>query len=402
MTITSKPQIIKLSGAVQHYDWGGKTYIPELTGIENKEDKPFAELWMGDHPGAPATAILPEARIPLNHLFEAAPDWQGKKMAAAFGPRLPYLFKILDVRSMLSIQVHPDKEAAAIGFRQENEAGIPLNAHNRNFKDDNHKPEVMVALTDFWLLHGFRSDKETERILTSISELNFLLPLWKSEGIKAVYRHLMEMPQHEVDVLLAPLGERLSGHLPEDKLHPDFWAWRAMQTFQPATGRFDRGIFSIYLFNLVFLQPGEGIYQGAGIPHAYLEGVNVELMANSDNVFRGGLTTKHIDVPLLLQHLRFDPVIPEALMGTSRSETEIVYRTPAPDFELSCIRLSKEQIYRSESSCGPHILIVLEGSVLVNNTQPFRRGDCFLVPEGLYYEITGQANSVLYKAGLPV
>jgi len=400
MTITSKPQLVKLSGAVQHYDWGGKTYIPQLTGTENAADQPFAELWMGDHSGAPATAFLHEGEIALNDLFKTAPDWLGKKMAAAFGAKLPYLFKILDVHSMLSIQVHPNKAAAVEGFREENEAGIPINAPNRNFKDDNHKPEVMVALSDFWLLHGFRSDEETGRILQSVPELNFLYETWKSSGIKVIYRYLMEMPQEEVDTLLSPLVERLGAKTPADKQHPDFWAWRAIESFRPATGRFDRGIFSIYLFNLVNLQPGEGIYQGAGIPHAYLEGVNVELMANSDNVFRGGLTNKHIDVPLLLQHLHFDPVIPVAIPGLSRSETEMVYPTPAPDFELSCIQLEKDQLYASESVCGPHILIVLEGSVLVNNTQPFRRGDCFLVPEGLRYEMTGEA--VLYKAGLPV
>lgn len=400
MTISSKPQLVKLSGAVQHYDWGGKTYIPELVGTQNAANQPFAELWMGDHPGAPATAFLPEAEVSLHDLFHAAPDWLGKNMVASFGTRLPYLFKILDVHSMLSIQVHPDKAAAVEGFREENKADIPINAPNRNFKDDNHKPEVMAALSDFWLLHGFRSDEETDQILQSVTELNFLYETWKLSGIKVLYRHLMEMPQDEIDERLLPLAERLGANVPNDKHHPDFWAWRAIQAFRPTTGRFDRGIFSIYLFNLVNLKPGEGIYQGAGIPHAYLEGVNVELMANSDNVFRGGLTTKHIDVPLLLQHLHFDPVTPIAIRGTSRSETEMVYPTPAPDFELSCIRLEKDQVHTSESVCGPHILIILEGSVLVNKQQPFRRGECFLVPEGLKYEITGQA--VLYKAGLPV
>lgn len=402
MTITSKPQIIKLTGAVQHYDWGGISFIPELTGIKNPERLPFAELWMGDHPGAPASAILPEASLPLNALFEAAPDWLGKKMIASFGARLPYLFKILDVRSMLSIQVHPEKAAAVMGFQEENEAGIPLNAPSRNFKDDNHKPEVMVALSDFWLLHGFRSEEATAHILSATPELNFLYPIWKAEGIRVVYRYLMEMPQEEVDAKLAPLAARLTTSGSADKNHPDFWALRAIQTFQPATGRFDRGIFSIYLFNLVCLQAGEGIYQGAGIPHAYLEGVNVELMANSDNVFRGGLTTKHIDVPLLLQHLQFDPVTPEVIRGVKRLGAEIGYPTPAPDFDLSCIRLGKDQTHAAESGCGPHILVVLEGSVLVNNTQPFRRGECFLVPEGLHYELKSEADAVLYKAGLPI
>lgn len=393
-----------LEGVVQHYTWGGFHYIPDLLKQENPKREPCAELWLGAHPRGMAQVHRPaEVGLSLQGLIEQNPDAVlGAATAQRFANQIPYLLKVLDVAKMLSIQAHPNKTEAERGFAAENASGIPLNAFNRNFKDDNHKPEIMVALSDFWLLHGFRSEEKTAHILTSIPELNFLYPIWKSEGIKVIYRYLMEMPQEETDVLLAPLAARLAADIPEDKNHPDFWAWRAIQTFRPTTGRYDRGIFSIYLFNLVHLKPGEGIYQGAGIPHAYLEGVNAELMSNSDNVFRGGLTTKHIDVPLLLQNIHFEPVIPEVIRGVSRSETEIVYPTPAPDFELSCIRLKKDQQYTSKSICGPHILIVLEGSVMVNNTQPFRRGDCFLVPEGLHYDLTGGANSVLYKAGLPI
>ncbi len=400
MKITTKPQIIKLSGTVQHYDWGGTTYIPTLIGAENPDDQPFAELWMGDHPGAPAKAILPEGVIPLHHLFEAAPAWLGKNLIAQFGHRLPYLFKVLDVRSMLSIQVHPNKAAAVAGFREENEAGVPLNSSTRNFKDDNHKPEIMVALTDFWLLHGFREAATTNTILHETPELLFLIPIWESEGIAAAYRYVMEMPQAEVDSRLAPLHKRLASAPPQEKHHPDFWAWRAMISFQPASGLYDRGIFSIYLFNLVYLQAGEAIFQGAGIPHAYLEGVNVELMANSDNVFRGGLTNKHIDVALLLKHINFEPVIPNILNGVKRSDVETVFPTPAPDFELSSITLGTQQAHTAVSACGPHIFIVLDGAVVVNEELPFRRGDCFLIPEGQHYRISAQESGKLYMAGI--
>lgn len=401
MTQHMKPQITPLEGAVQHYDWGGKSFIPKLIGATNEALQPFAELWMGDHAGAPAKAILPEGAMSLHQLFEVAPEWLGQSIVEQFGARLPYLFKILDVHSMLSIQAHPNKAEAEKGFREENEAGVPLKAAHRNFKDDNHKPEIMVALSDFWLLHGFRSTEEIEQIISETAEFESLKAIWQTEGLRALYRYIMEMPQAQVDALLQPLAERLEKEMPANKNQPDYWALKAMKSFQPSSGRYDRGIFSIYLFNLVYIPEGKGIFQDAGIPHAYLEGVNVELMANSDNVFRGGLTPKHIDVPLLLEHLDFSPVVPRVFGGFERSKTEKVFLTPAPDFELSCIELDKGQLHESLSARGPHTLIVLEGEVLANNTQPFRRGDCFLVPEGLSYTIASEAPAVLYKAALP-
>ncbi len=299
-------KIFRLRGKLQHYAWGGTVYLPRLLAIPNPEGRPFAEYWMGAHDNASSELILDpggEFATKLNDYIRANPEeLLGNYTAARFG-RLPYLLKILDVKDMLSIQVHPSKKDAEQAFLEENKKGIPLTAPDRNYKDDNHKPELMLALSEFWLLHGFKPVPSLTKIIRDIPELNFLEPVFEIGGYKELYRAVMEMEPLKVNAVLQPLLDRILPAYREDRLSKDkedFWAARAALTFNE-TGRIDRGIFSIYLFNLVNLHPGEAIFQDAGLPHAYLEGQNVEIMANSDNVLRGGLTPKHIDVPELLK-----------------------------------------------------------------------------------------------------
>ena len=402
--IDVKKQVLSLKGVVQHYAWGGFDYLPELLGVENKERQPFAELWMGDHHRGPAMVQANGQARPLDELLEEHPAWLGAEVRKAFDGRLPYLFKVLDVRQMLSIQSHPTKAQAEAGFRRENELGIPLDAPHRNFKDDNHKPEVMVALTEFWLLHGFKNEQALMRCLQEVPEFSSLLSVFADRSIFQLYKAVMEMPQPEIDRLLQPMEQRLrplaeAGKL--DKSQPEYWAMQAFDNHMLDGGHYDRGVFSIFFFNLVKVNPGEGIYQGAGIPHAYLEGVNVELMANSDNVFRGGLTVKHVDVPQLLSHLVFDPVDPKILKGEPISEVEWVYPTPAPDFQLNRIRLSSGQVYRPEESRGAEIVIVTRGKVTAPDGASFSRGEAFFVPAGQAYVVQGQEPSELFKALVP-
>lgn len=396
------PEIFALSPVVQHYQWGGYRYIPALLGIENQEHLPYAELWMGAHPRGAARIRYRDRAVSLpDWLAEAPLERLGPAAVDAFGPHLPFLFKVLDVRQMLSIQAHPDKRQAEAGFRRENEEGIPLDAPHRNFKDPNHKPEVMAALSDFWLLHGFRPPDDIRRTLEPIPELRPLLSLFAGDDLRALYAHLMRLPQSQVDEILHPLRARLYAHAPADRSHPDFWAARAFRQFDSAEGHSDRGIFSIYLFNLVHLQPGQGIYQAAGIPHAYLEGVNVELMANSDNVFRGGLTAKHIDIDQLMSHLLFTPVVPEVIAGARTSDLEYRYPTPAPDFELSHIDLTAGAPYTHGPARGPEILINLEGEIRVNGRESLGRGTCLFVPHGARYQLSAPQRARLFKAALP-
>ncbi len=396
--------VFPIKGAIQKYAWGGYSYIPELVRIDNVKQEPFAELWMGAHHRGPAKVYDYDEGLTLADYIARAPEKVlGKLVAENFDNQLPFLFKILDVNKMLSIQTHPTKAQAVAGFEKENRAGIPIDAFHRNFKDDNHKPEVMVALTDFWLLHGFKTAEAIAKTLQEVEELNILLPLFKNRDIYHLYKYLMELPQEQVDEMLYPLYERLMWGIFFDKHDPDYWAKMAFEDYT-REGHFDRGIFSIYLYNIVQLKEGEGIYQAAGIPHAYLEGVNVELMANSDNVFRGGLTPKHIDVPELLKHIISEPIEPKVLKGEPISSQEKVYRTPAPDFEVSAIELLADQVYLRESA-APDIIIVMKGSVNVEEEGVFftrNKGDIFFATAGSQYSIVSIENAVMYRATVPL
>lgn len=392
-----------LRGAVQHYAWGGFQYLPQLLNISNPENRPFAEWWMGDHPGAPSRLWIDGQWSSLVELIRKDPQrWLGEKAITRFGYRLPFLFKILDVRSMLSIQAHPSKAGAEEGFRQENELHIPLNAPQRNYKDDNHKPEMMVALTDFWLLHGFRTPDDIKSILKARPELNPLLEVFKSNDLRQLYQFAMEMPADQAEAILRPLEARLknlAGKLHKD--NPDYWASLAFETY-PYNNGYDRGIFSIYLLNLIHLHPGEGIFQGAGVPHAYLEGVNVELMANSDNVLRGGLTSKHIDVQELLKHIIFKPVHPKVLRGVTQRQGYTIYPTPeVSDFELSKITLNPNEKYEGKKPQGPAIGIIMDGNIGTPAGE-MDTGQCFFVPANVSFDLqAGSRGATVYCAGLP-
>lgn len=401
--------IIPLNGVIQYYDWGGFHFLPQLLSTPNPENKPFAELWMGTHKKGTATASLPDGDISLADLISQNPvQVLGEQVATYFQGRLPFLFKILDVRKMLSIQAHPTKKSAEIGFQRENEEGIPLTAFHRSYRDDNHKPEVMVALTDFWLLHGFKSPAAITATLQEIPAFQPLQTIFANQDIKVLYQHIMELPQEEVDQILAPLKQQLDAKAAEgpiEKSSPDYWAKLAFEDYT-RDGHYDRGIFSIYLFNLVFIPKGKGIFQDAGVPHAYLEGVNVELMANSDNVFRGGLTPKHIDVPELLKHLVFTPVDPKILEGERENSIVTSFATPAPDFALSQLAFSDEHAeLRAEAVSTATIYIVMNGTVEVSSqgkTFHFDQGQVFLVPAQQVIDIQTKGEALLFaaKAGL--
>ncbi|WP_119081003.1 mannose-6-phosphate isomerase, class I [Chitinophaga alhagiae] len=397
-----RSKVFYLKGKVQHYAWGGYSYIPEMLG-QPVTDQPAAEYWMGAHQSAPSELETPQAPVLLNDYIAAAPaEILGPAAAARFG-ELPYLFKILDVKDMLSIQVHPTKAEAEKGFARENEAGIPLNAPYRNYKDANHKPEIMVALSEFWLLHGFLPEEQLTAVLQQVPELRSLAGIYEKEGYFGLYKTVMEMPQEQVNATLRPLADRIlpdyrAGRL--EKREPAFWAARAIDNDPAGLERLDRGIFSIYFFNIVYAAPGEAIFQDAGIPHAYLEGQNAELMANSDNVLRGGLTPKHVDVPELLKHTRFEAVRPHILKGEPvHNGQEHLYPTPAPDFVISTILLQPGQVYE-HTATAPETWIVQSGEGMVNGLA-LRRGISIFVACGESYSITAGAELVIFKASIP-
>ncbi len=386
------PGIYSLIGIVKHYAWGGTEYIPHLLHQPNKEHRPFAEYWLGTHPLG--TAIVGGGE-------------EENKELSRYTPHLSYLLKVLDVKDMLSIQVHPSKAGAEEGFAAENAAGIPSDAPHRNYKDDNHKPELIVALSDFWLLHGFKPTEELVYTLLNVVELRELLPIFNSSGYAGLYKHVMEMPQQEVNNMLQPLIDNIKQTYKDnapDKNDEDFWAARAAATFCK-DGNIDRGIFSIYLFNLVHLKKGEAIFQPAAVPHAYLEGQNVEIMASSDNVLRGGLTEKHIDVPELLKHVKCEATFPTIIEGEITGG-EKLYKVPADNasdtgFQLSVFELAANETI-SFTPANTDILLLTEGLAEVDDDnatvrlQPGNPSAVVFAGQPVY--IAAAADSTIFRA----
>jgi mannose-6-phosphate isomerase len=420
-SLTIRPRPLRLLCPIRHYAWGGYEFIPSLVGLGTPQEQPCAELWIGAHPLAPAAAVVDAAVVPLDRLIACAPELLlGHDVAARFDSTLPFLLKILDVRAMLSIQAHPDKLRALAGFERENLATTPLSADARRYKDGSHKPEASVALTDFWLLYGFRQPEAVADVLATVPELQPLAPEFRlsltaaGRGgaarravLRSLYERAMTLAQVDVDRLLRPLADRLlppyhRGEL--DRGLPEFWAARAATQFPMVDGHLDRGIISMFLLNLVHLHPGQGIYIPAGVLHAYLEGTAVEIMANSDNVLRGGLTTKYVDVPELLTIVAFSSVTPTPLNPQPAAENERVYRTPADEFELSRLDVTASRPHRCGPVYGADVLLVTDGAVRLDaggEAVDLARGSAAFVPSGLSYALRAPAGASLFRASVP-
>ena len=397
-----KDNIYKLRGRLMHYAWGGYEFIPAFLGMANPNHQPFAEYWMGAHPLAPSELITADEGISLYNAIQAFPERiLSSGVYDRFGG-LPYLLKVQDVREILSIQVHPSKEEAEKGFDREEAEGIPITAPYRNYKDRNHKPEMLVALSEFWLLHGFKQKAEIEKILSDVQEFNILLPLYRRDGLKALYRFVMEMAQPEINALLTNLIKRNTRQKNEGELTKEMPGWWVAKIFEgkEEIGDIDRAIFSIYFFNIVNLHPGEGLFQGAGMPHAYMEGQCVELMANSDNVLRAGLTPKHIDVPELMKHTIFESIVPNVMKGNPARTGEKLYPCPVSDFGIARIELTAGGSYTADAS-SLEIMVVTEGGAVINNTWVLKRGESVAVFPGETYTIEASGDCVLFKAFVP-
>jgi phosphomannomutase len=420
-TFCAAPQALILECPVQHYAWGGYAFIPALLGMDNSERLPYAELWIGAHPIAPSIAVVEGKKASLDRMIQSTPEILGGPDAGRFGGQLPFLMKVLDARVMLSIQAHPTKDQAEAGFARENAAGIPRDAPDRMYRDDNHKPEAHVALTEFWMLHGFRPLEEIAQMLEAVPELGAVMPdfaarlqaagkeaAMRTRLLRELYTSLMTMPQSRVDALLAPLLHRISAREAFqglDKDTPDFWAFRASCDLPLPGGHVDRGIFSIYLLNLLHLHPGEGTYQPAGTLHAYLEGTTVELMANSDNVLRGGLTPKSVDTVELLKVVSFEDGMPSVLHGQNDGRGVRSYDTPAEEFVLDRIDLRADSGLRSSIGHGVECLLVMQGNagvISATHKLDLARGAAAIVPAGIPYDLRSQAMETLaFRARIP-
>lgn len=362
-----------LHNAVRPYAWGSRTAIAELLGREVPAPHPEAELWMGAHPGDPSRVVGPDgAERSLLDLLTADPQGQlGPRVAERWGSRLPFLIKVLAADEALSLQAHPSAAQAAEGFAAEERRLVPLDSPVRNYKDPAAKPELICALTEFHALAGFRSPERTVSLLRTLDApalapyTEMLVAQPDSSGLRALFTMLITLPQTSLSSLLPQVLDACVLHVKE---HGEFdmECRTILELGESYPG--DAGVLAALLLNRIVLQPGEAIHLPAGNLHAYLRGTGIEILANSDNVLRCGLTPKHVDVPELLRVLDFTCGDMEVLLGEEVQPGVRVYRTPAPEFELSRLDLVGETRINHE---GPQIMICTEGAVVLTNA----RGD---------------------------
>ncbi|MCL2731084.1 MAG: mannose-6-phosphate isomerase, class I [Actinomycetia bacterium] len=357
----------RLLNTIRPYAWGSTTAIPELLGTE-PTGEPQAELWMGAHPGAPSRIDRGSGPVPLDAVIAADPAGElGEPTVKRFGPTLPFLFKVLAAGAPLSVQVHPDLAQAKAGFADEEARGVPLDAPHRNYKDANHKPEMIVALSPFDGLCGFRRPADAADLIEAL-DVDSLAPYVDILRAHPEDRALREVlaavlgadPQAVVATVHA--ATEAAARLAADPTTPyaaDYAAYAKAARSFPG----DRGIIAAMLLNYVQLQPGEALYLGAGVPHAYLDGLGVEIMANSDNVLRCGLTPKHIDVPELLRIVRFAADDPGVLRPEAAPDGEELYAAPIDEFRLSRYVLAPGADPRVLEAGTPQILLCTSGTV---------------------------------------
>ncbi len=399
-------RIAVLKNSIQEYAWGSKTFIPQLFREPGPADNPQAELWMGAHPKAPSQVFYGGNWISLLELIQERPgDVLGLRVAERFSNKLPFLFKVLAASKPLSIQAHPDKKQAREGFTRENMMKIPLNAPHRNYRDENHKPELICALRPFWALKGFREIGSIITLMDKIGPVahsvgvDILRNQPNEEGLKGFLNSLMTMEreqQRNVVTEVVACGEKYS------ETDPVFEWLTKLNREYPG----DIGVLSPIFLNLIHLQPGEATFLPSGELHAYLEGAGLELMANSDNVLRGGLTSKHIDIPELLESLNFTCNGVNILTPERQVTGERVYPTLAEEFMLSMISLHEGSFYRSPEIRSVEILICTEGAGRITELGSrdgldLSNGTVIIIPAAVrQYRIEGDAT--LYKASVPL
>ncbi|WUS97305.1 mannose-6-phosphate isomerase, class I [Streptomyces sp. NBC_00708] len=400
----------RLSNTVRPYAWGSTTAIPALLGVA-PTGEPQAEMWMGAHPGAPSritrtaapgteapgteapgtgeaaggTPAQARAEQSLTDVIAADPARElGAAAVEKFGPRLPFLLKLLAAGAPLSLQVHPNLDQAKAGYADEESRSVPIDAPHRTYKDANHKPELICALTPFEGLCGFRRPLEAAEAMEGlgVDSLKPYADLLRAQPEEAALREVLTAiltadpdEMAETVTAAAAAAERLGG---------DYAPYARIAHHFPG----DAGVIAAMLLNHVRLQPGEALYLGAGVPHAYLDGLGVEIMANSDNVLRCGLTPKHIDVPELLRVVRFEATDPGVLRPEASPSGEELYETPVDEFRLSRFDLSPGAAPADLTAATPQILLCTAGAPKAGDLG-LTPGASVFVPAGERVHVSG-------------
>lgn len=398
-TLEKKPY--KLFNPVQHYEWGSKNekaFIADIIGVEPQQDLPYAELWIGAHPKAPSNIELNGEQISLQKLIEDSPNKMlGERIVNKFGAKLPYLFKVLSANQALSIQAHPDKKLAEKLHE----------ADPQNYPDDNHKPEIAIALDKLTAIAGF---KPAENILEVLEKYDGLREICtksvfdklrsdkyeiQQNGVKDIYSTIMKFPHDKLSEIILKIKTQIQAISAQTAEEKQF----LMQFENYGT---DVGLISILLFNIYNLEKWQAFFTGAGIPHAYIKGNILECMANSDNVVRAGLTPKYKDTSTLIDMLTYDlhpiPVI------TKEGET-FTYITEAEEFELTLIELEKEDSFEILNNEEIKIIFIIEGNLCieyVKGRQQYKKGEAILLPAFLdSYKIEANTDSKIVEIDVP-
>ncbi|PVZ58960.1 mannose-6-phosphate isomerase, class I [Arthrobacter sp. H-02-3] len=382
----------ELENVLRPYAWGSPTAIADLLG-RPASGGPEAELWIGAHPDSPSVALTPApggegrhapasrdgGRLALDALIAEDPEHcLGSGSVAAFGPRLPFLLKVLAAATPLSLQVHPTLEQAREGFAREEAAGVDHAAAERNYKDDNHKPEMIFALTPFEALCGFRPAAQSRAVYVHLAacfelaglELPPLIPQLLEDlaqpdeptALRSAFERLIAGGEDVSDTTAriaavltsgAPMAEHEAG----------------LSTVLTLNGQYpgDPGVLISLLLNRISLAPGEAVYLPAGNVHAYLHGLGIEVMASSDNVLRGGLTPKFIDVPELLKTVAFEAVAVPMLSAETTMLGQELFRPPFREFQLQRIELAPGAEPVPLAQSGAAVIIVTAGSVRLDS-----------------------------------
>lgn len=376
--------LLKITNQARDYAWGSHTLISDYFGIP-ATGKPMAEIWYGTHPVSPAV-LEGEPEITLTEKLK--------------GHQLSFLLKILAADQALSIQAHPNSDQAQRGFIRENQMGIELDAPNRNYRDDRHKPEIIVALSDFEALCGFRPITEIEELLDDIRthsqasvalvemSAGWLRLLNGDDGLQKLFGDIANR-RGNFDGIAAELSSMAD-------FDSRFVLAEQLNKIYPG----DPGVLLALFMNRVFLEPGESLFLPAGNIHAYLSGLGVEVMASSDNVLRGGLTTKHIDVPELEVVLNFTPVPVPKVRPVELSSGLIHYPCDTDDFLLYRMEPNGQRMMAEISLPGESIILCTAGEVAISNSveesQVLRRGEAaYLSGEARYFNLSGSGTAFL-------
>lgn len=369
--------MLRLDNPLRRYDWGSTELLPDLLGLQ-PDGTPWAELWLGAHPDSPSTVLVDGAARPLDAVLEQDPQTLlGPAVVQAFGPRLPFLLKLLAAARPLSLQCHPSAAQAAEGFAREDAAGVPRDAAHRNYRDAQHKPEMIYALTRFEALCGFRSPARAAALLAAL-EVAALGPVLDDlagpDPLRTALTRLLRMPAADLGPLVADVAAACRARRTDGS---DDDAALATAEDLAAAHPADAGVVLSLLLNRITLEPGQAVFLPAGNVHAYLHGMGVEVMACSDNVLRGGLTSKHVDVDELLRVVDVAPYDVPLVPVADPAPGLRVLAPPVAEFALGVLTPTAGAV--TLAGGAPRLVLCTAGSLAVDGLA-LALGQSVLVP----------------------